>query len=240
MSTKAELRTQLRERLGESTAAAWTDTELDRWLLEGVREIANRTEFHKEVVEQNVAANEFRVLLSSSLSVQRVHKAEWVPVEDAATAEAGGATHQVYRLEYQNISTMDAIRGSGQLLSDGVPAYYALWGVTGTALTVVLYPRPAAAGTLRVHAYTVPAAPATDGTEVELPMGWEHLALQYGEYRALVRDKDERYQIAKTEFEDSIKQYKVMFSSHTDETDQIQAWGSGATGWQYDLEWGLW
>lgn len=240
MATTAELRTQLRERLGESTAAAWTDTELDRWLLEGVQEIANRTEYNRTIVEQNVSAGEFRVLLSDTLRVQRVHKAEWIPVEDAATAEAGGATHQVYRLEYQNISTMDAIRGSGQLLGDGVPAYYALWGVAGVSMTVVLYPRPSAAGTLRLHVYGSPAAPATEDTELSLPMGWEHLVLMYGEYRALVRDKDDRWQIAKTEFEEAIQSFKRMFSTYTDETEQVQPWGSGATGWQYDLEWGLW
>lgn len=42
--TRAQLTTQLRERLGEFTAAAWTDTELHNWLNEGVKDIAIRTE----------------------------------------------------------------------------------------------------------------------------------------------------------------------------------------------------
>jgi len=238
MATLAELRVELRSRLNEPTAAAWTDDELDRWINEGVRETSNRTEFNRSILEQDVAAQEFRVLLTASDRIQRVHKAEWIPVADAATVEAAGGTHQVYRLEYQNISTMDAIRGSGQLLSDGVPAYYALWGTPGS-LTVVLYPRPSAAGTLRTHAYASPSDMTADGDVANLPIGWEHAVLSYAEYKAKVRDRDEGWQIAKSDYEETIKNYKVAFSTYTDETEQVQAWGSGASGWQYDLDWGF-
>ncbi len=244
MTTRQDMRTALRDRLGESTAAAWTDTELNRWINEGVREVAILTEWNRVIDEQNVTSPAYRIDLTSTTNViHRVQKCEWIDVSSAASAEAGGATHQVYRLEYQNISNLDAIRGSGQMLSDGIPAYYGLWGAPGS-MKVILYPRPSTNGTLRVHGYAMPADldPADDGADddlvdVSLPVGWDQLVLDYAEYRALLRDKDDNWQIAKSQFNDRIREYKRMFDSLTDETETIQPWGSGATGWAYDAGW---
>ena len=245
MTTKADLRTQLRERLGETLATAWSDTELDTWIYEGVKELNNRTEYNRRELDYEVLAGEWRVPVAAS--VQRIHKIEWGPTSSLGyeLTLPSLANWQVYRLEYMNISTLDAVRGTGQTLTSSIPQYYSLWGTSqtnnqdgsgGIGLTVILYPKPSEAGSIRLHCYAVPEEPATDNDDWNLPAGWEHLVLMYAEYRALVRDKDDRWQIAKSDFEEGITNFKRMFSTYTDETESIQH----SSGWYGGVDWGYW
>lgn len=233
--TLTTLRTQLRERLGEATAAAWTDTELDRWINEGARELALRTEWQQSIVDMNVAAQVYKVPLltgSPTTPIQRIHKAEWIPVSGAAAAEAGGGIQQVYRLTYQSISSLDSIRGTGQQMASGIPVYYSLWGTPSANQTCILYPRPSMAGTLRLHAYTLPVAAASGSDTVAAPEGWHHLVLDYAEFKAKVRDKDPDWQIAKQTFAENVANMKSMFARMTDETEYINPFGDWSEmGW---------
>lgn len=216
-------RTALRERLSEPTAAAWTDTELNRFLNEGCREIAIRTEYIATRADLNVTAGIYQMNLSVPLNdVLRVHRAEWINTQSLTGSD------QIYPLRYAQINNLDSIRGSGQETSRGIPSLYSMWGAN-TYLNVpkiILYPRPSANGILRIWYYGLPYPATADGDSLPCPEGWEHLVYDYAEFRAKVKDGDQSWQVAKNDFEMRLTEFKNMFSRLTDENDSIgiDAW----------------
>jgi hypothetical protein len=86
---------------------------------------------------------------------------------------------------------------------------------------VILYPRPTNAGVLRVWYYQRPPEPVSDGSNILIPDGWEHLILDYAEYRAKMKDRDQDWQAAKAQFNEHIAQFKKMFSVLVDENEPM-------------------
>ena len=250
---------QLRYRLGEDTAAAWTDAELVAWLNEGVRDVAIRTEcceYRAELfVDEGVylinfpswATSETLAIMDDSShsvaafsshdpQVIRIARCVWVDDQSALTelsseivsvigSEQMGNTYdvgrQVYPLEYMSLSSMDAYRGSGQQTDEGIPSAYALWGQSGS-IKIVLAPRPSSIGHLRVYFYGIPPAMAAGASTSGLPIGWEHLLLDYGEYKAKLRDSNENWQAAKAEYEMHIEMFTAQFKRLTDHNEPLE------------------
>lgn len=212
--TLAVARTALRERLSEVSAAAWTDTELNRYLNEGIREIAIRTECLASTTDVAVTAGVYLVAAPSTVS--RIHRAEWAPSNPV------GSSDQIYPLRYMQLNNLDSVRGSGQQTMSGTPEIYSTWGYPGsTTFRVVLYPKPTTNGTLRIHYYRLPTAAASDADVLDLPEGWEHLVYDYAEFRSRLKDGDDAWQVAKTEFEGRLELFKSQFARLTDENDTI-------------------
>ena len=266
--TRAQLTTQLRERLGEATASAWTDTELQNWLNEGVKDIAIRTEccmYRAEVIVDdgvylinfpswntsdaiNVIeedGNTVGTVSSTGPQVIRIARCEWVDdttenftaLSAALVSDALGNTYdvdkQVYPLEYRSLSSMDAIRGTGQQTIEGIPNTYSLWGQSGN-IKIVLYPKPSTTGHLRVYFYAIPEAMDGDSDTTKLPVGWENLVLDYAQYKAQLRDSNGNWQAAKQEYEMHIGMYTAQFKRLTTHNEPIE---TDAFWHEFD-EWG--
>jgi hypothetical protein len=210
-------RNRLRERLGESTAYSWTDAELNTWIYEGAIEVAMLTECLPTQADISVLANQYVVFPPADTI--RIHRVEWI---NETSGSPSFTTAQVYPLEYRSINNLDSIRGTGQQSITGIPRLYATWGYQGTStFRVILYPRPTNAGVLRVWYYQRPPEPVSDGSNILIPDGWEHLILDYAEYRAKMKDRDQDWQAAKAQFNEHIAQFKKMFSVLVDENEPM-------------------
>lgn len=251
----SDLITQLRERLGEPTATAWTDTELTNWINEAVRDIATRTECNEYMIELDVDQDEYLVTFppaagtlvkpdgsstfSSNLThrVVRIWRCTWIDNADqdswADEQLATPGRHLEYPMRYSSISGLDSVRGAGQQTNSGRPEFYSLWGQSGN-MRIVLYPRPHQDGNLRVYFYGLPPVMSDDTDTDGLPVGWETLILDYGEYRAKVRDQNQGWQIAKNEYEQRLNDFKAQFvrlTSHNEPIEIDPYFYSDATGW---------
>jgi hypothetical protein len=215
--TRSQYRSKLRERLGEGAAYSWTDTELNSWIYEGAVEVALLTECLSTIQNVSVASGVYTV--NPPADAIRIHRLEWI---NLPVGNPNFSTAQVYPLDYRSINNLDSIRGTGQQSVTGIPRIYSTWGYSGTStFNIILYPRPTSAGTLRVWYYQRPSEPANDAAQVLIPDGWEHLILDYAEYRAKLKDRDEDWQAAKAQFNEHIAQFKSMFSRLVDENEPM-------------------
>jgi hypothetical protein len=231
--TQATALVALRERLSETAARAWSDDELVRYLNEAAREVAIRSECFATTTDIPVLSSQYFVFPPTNAI--RIHRVEWIPGSaPGGTFDPVSTTGSVYPLAYTQINNMDAVRGTGQQTSYGTPSMYSTWGhpgvssgagtsgATGT-FRIILYPRPQTAGYVRVYYYRFPVdmAVATPAAVLDLPQGWEHLAYDYAEFRAKLKDGDQNWQVAKTEFEGRLETFKSQFARLVDENDTI-------------------
>lgn len=190
MTTLSELRTELRNRLDESSARFWEDTELNTYINRGLKDVGRRTEtLLTYVTDIMVTAGFPKYPLPND--VLRIHRVEFVPVN----------TTDTYPVEARSHQEMDQYWGVRQSITQSYPNFYVLWGITGIDASLQLYPVPSQAGQLNIYYYRVPAELTSDSQEAEIPAGWDDLVVLYAEYEAMRKDRDPRWQDAKQLYE---------------------------------------
>jgi hypothetical protein len=98
---------------------------------------------------------------------------------------------------------MDQIWGINQQWPASYPLYYTMWKDPPT-MQIVLYPVPAAAGSLVVYYYQQ-ITPVVLGTDnIDILVGWEDVIYDYAVYRALRKDSDPRWNEFKTTYGDKL------------------------------------
>lgn len=228
-TTQASLLTSIRDRLNEETARQWTDVQIRKWINEGVKDIARRTE--TLLARQDVAAvagtQEYAF---TDTAILRIHRVEY---------NRTGETHK-YALEYRDFGAMDAVWGASQAISQGTPQFFTTWGYP-PSLKLIVYPTPAAAGNLKVFYYKLPTDLATDGTaagsNVDVPEGWTDLVVDYAEYHALRKDADPRWQEAKSLYEERLGNLYDNTRRFTDQAGMVVGETSMVPAWLYnDME----
>jgi len=227
MVTQAEAVTKVRERLDETTAATWTDAQLRGWINEAVRDVARLSETIQSTATITITSTDITngvqewTLDSTTLRVYRVEY------------KATGQTN-VYPLEYGDFNNLDAVWWTRKTISTGTPQMFTLWGYP-PQLKIVLYPKPALAGTLTVYYYKVPADLATDGTAasttLSVPNGWEDLVYEYVTYLALRRDRDPRWQEAKQAYDEKLAAMVDLTARWSDQSGSITPSGSMLPDW---------
>lgn len=218
----------VRERLNEYTPGFYSDTEIRRWLNEGVREVARRSEWKRASKDYNVDVSVEDQYVPLDTDVIRVYRVEWMP--DGQTA--------IYRLEYRDINAMDCIWGVYQTWA-GVPGWYTM--VNSNPLSIQLSPAPTVDGKLRVFFYKMPTDLATNttagaSTVLDVPNGWEDLPVEYAVALAFRKARDAaNYQLAMATFSDKLGALLEMSVRYTDEPAGIvpdwNAWGSVYDEW---------
>lgn len=192
MLTLTDLVTRTRDLLDESSAREWTDAQIKRWIMDGARDVARRTECLQERFTTPAAAGIQEYLLPED--AVRVHRVEYVMTGDGNT----------YVLEYRDWHNMDEVWWLAQTTTQSTPYLWTMWGFP-PQLKLVLYPTPAVAGTLKVFYYRLPMDLLDDGTmdnfEVELPEGWHDLCVEWAVMYAQRRDADPRWQDARAIYE---------------------------------------
>lgn len=232
--TLAQARASLRDALNEPQARAWTDNYLDSLLVDGCNELAKTLEYLETSVDLSVTVAENQPAMP--VDVIRIYLAEW---------ESTGSNWKK-TLDYADYNVSRAVNWINTTAL-GVPSMVSYWGAVPN-LTAILYPSPALAGTLTLHYYRLPVDPRNvyvDETQVdpdtvtlELPEGWVETAILYAESRALRRDRDPRWQEAKSLYDLSFTNLYEITRRHTDQNGQQI--GNGAypqvNNWLYESD----
>jgi len=191
--TLSALRTATRQKLGEATARAWTDTELTAWLNEAVREVCRRTLCYEKRASITVNAGDYEKSLATIDDLIMVDRVDVVPTGSQVS----------YPLQYRDLHSMDSIWNVSRQTSRGTPEFYALWGVT-PSLTMFLFPVPAQGYTVNFNYYGYAPTLAADSDVLSLPIGWHDLVADYATYLAYLRDSDSRWQQFLASFNDGL------------------------------------
>ena len=204
---------EVRSLIDEPVAQFWSDSELEGWLNEGCANIQREVEcFQKGPTTVSATANVQNYLCPPDLL--RIHRLEFVPNDN---------TSYTYSLEFRGYNEMDALWGNLKTLPSAYPQNYTLWnnpdntGVSGTGLSILLYPVPQVDGVLNLY-YLRTIAEAVSGSDyLDVLPNWEDTAYNYAAYRALRKDADPRWKEFRDEFTMQIEQMKTVTRTYTDQ-----------------------
>lgn len=213
MKTLLDLRTDVRNRLAETTASQWTDDMLMRWINEGLQDVARRTETIQDY--DDITATVALQTYTLPTTIIRVHRVEWRPTSGNPN-----------KMEFRDFNNMDSVWWGSQTTAQSTPVLFTMWGFPPN-LKMIVYPSPASAGSFRVYHYRLPSQLTTDTQIAEIPEGWTDLVVSYCEYMALRRDRDPRWQEAKQLYEQSIDNMYELTRRWTDEAGMIDTDGPG-------------
>lgn len=206
--TQAQTVEQVRIRLDESTDGFWKDNEIRKWINEGVREVARRSEWNRTTGTIAVVAGT-QTYLAPTATI-RIYRIEWQPT----------GTSLKYPLEYADINQMDSYWGIQQSISQGLPELF----TTNSANPPVieLYPTPGQAGQLNVFYFAMPTDLATDtntaaATAISVPMGWEDLVVEYATALGFRKAREvQMYGLTMQAFSEKITEFIGMSERYVD------------------------
>lgn len=220
--TQSSMVTEVRDALDEAAEGKWTDVMLRKWINEAMRDLSRKSETLLTTDEISVSSTTDTYTLPTDLI--RVHRVEYYE----------SATSTVYPLEFVDLNVLDNFgwfdRQGG---SSGIPSYYSTWGTVPTA-SILLYPKPDAVSgaNIKVYYYKLATELATDGsaaaTVLNIPEGWYDLIKHYVEFSALRRDRDPRWQEAKSLYDEKVNELVEMTRQLHDQVGQMYPSFSGA------------
>jgi hypothetical protein len=215
--------TAVRERLDEAGAVYWQDRELQRWLNEGCREIARKTEALRDTAD--IAATAGVGVYNTPADVLRIHRLEYTMT----------GNNTIYPLESTTVNHAEAMGWVNQD-SQGIPYIFFTWGFAGADGTPQLYvfPKPTANGNLKVWYYRTPSEPTGQTDTFEIPQGWEDVIYAYCEYKARMRDGDQQWQAAKMEYQEKLDEMIVLTRDMSDAPTHITQGTSSYGPWWFD------
>lgn len=218
--TLKDVRDELRERLNELNARQWSDSILNKWINEGARDLARRTECIRDRATINlvVGTQEY----TGPTDAIRIHRVEYRESDRTIT------------LEYRDFNSMDQVWWTAQRDTEGIPGLYTMWGMP-PSLKLVLFPTPSVASTtLTVYYYRYPANVQSDMSTVECPEGWYDAIVTYAEMMALRRDDQEKWVASKEMYEEKMTDLLVTAQRFSDASGMIDGWSGGGgamPGW---------
>lgn len=226
-ATLSDILADVRSRLDETTVRFWLDSELTRWINEGLRDISRRAEVLLSY-NTNIPAlpNCAKYVLPND--VLRVHRVEFIP---------SGSNQSTYTLQASTYQEMDNVWGIRQSVQRSYPSYYVLWGVAGPiGITMQLYPVPSQAGTINLYYYRLPKTLVATTDVAEIPEGWQDLVALYCEYLAMRKDRDPRWQESKQLYEESlIAMINVTRQLH-DQARSVTVGTMNVPNWLYEFD----
>lgn len=178
MPTITELVTEVRNMLDDQTIM---ESMLRQWLNEGNRDIARVTRHYKATDTVATVAGTHSYTLDAGV----------IAVEQAWYDD----TSRQIPLTPRHIEQMDSIWGQQQDYEGAYPAYFMTIGYA--PVTLRLYPVPSAVATIRLITAILPAAMPLTGsaeTDVDVPPAWYDTLADYCTFKALQRDRDDRWQ----------------------------------------------
>lgn len=216
--TQASALTSLRLRLDETTAHVWTDPELRGIFNEITRDIARRTESlrTKKTFVTTADIGEYKC----PKDCFKIHHLEYT--DNSFT----------YTPDYVDRNALSTMWGGSQDQT-GIPAVYTVWGYPPD-MRLRFYPVPSGAATVTVFYYKIPGelttADTTDAAvELDIPAGWDDIALDGAESKALRKSRDQRWQEAETLYQQRVNEMIDTTMRYTDQAGQM-TW-DGTPGW---------
>lgn len=177
------LLTDIRDMLDEPAAAQWTDDMLGRWINQGARDLARSTRHLKGSKTIAVTGGDGEYSLTED--VIAVEHCYWT---------ADGDTRKI-PLHPKHWEGMDQVWGAWQNQESSNPVYFTVVGMSPTAI-IKLYPTPSGDGDLFLmvsQLHTEIAIPVVGGATADVPRLWYDAITDYVEYKALRRDRDQRW-----------------------------------------------
>jgi len=222
--TLTDALTHLRSRLDEATASFWSDIELTRWINEGAKDLARRTEALREEVDIAAVAGTQEYTAPDDLI--RATGLEWRPT----------STGQHHPMQYRDRHNADALWGSGD--SEGSPIIWTSWGFP-PSLTIKVFPTPYEAGNLHLYYYRLPAT-VVNGTDlIEVPSGWDDLVVEYATMLAFRKDGNQSWRDSFQHYEQRVNDLLATAIRYNDQAGFIdQGFSPLAPMWLYEgSEW---
>ena len=207
--------TEVRSPLAETTAAFWTDAQLQSWINQGCQDVARRAETLLEEVDFNVTAQVQSYPFPSNFL--NAHRAEF---------NLSG-TDQTFNLDYRGINTMDEIWGILHSLPAAWPQYFTIRGNSVVGLYLMMYPSPGADGILTVYYYRA-ANVVTASQNIDVQPGWEDIVFDYAVYKAKRASQDPTWQEAFQLYNGNLQQ---MIDKTRNFTDLGESVTSGVPQW---------
>lgn len=211
--TQSALLADVRSRLDEATANQWTDTEIRRWINQAATEVARRTETLQATQTISMVAGQQQY--TAPVDAIRIYRIEYL-----------GANSSVSVLEYRDYNNADSVWWSSQLTNQSDPKIWTAWGFP-PSLKLVLYPLPPSSSySIKVFYYRLPtklaeSTTADANTAIDIPDGWQDLIVDYAEYCALRKDRDPRWQEAKSLFDQGVQNMMDLTRRWTDQAGMI-------------------
>lgn len=208
--------TEVRALLDESTAAFWTNAQLQSWINQGCEDVARRAEVLWQEVNLNVVPQQ--QFYAFPLDFLNAHRAEFSPTNSS----------QTFALEYRGINQMDEMWGILHSLPAAWPQYFTIRQNQATGYFLMLYPSPGNAGTLTVYYYRQAVAQTNTAGPIDTQSGWEDIIYDYAIFKALRAAKDSTWQDAFQLYE---KNLVALIEKSRNMTDQGEAITTGASQW---------
>ena len=230
METMTALTTRLRAKLDEVTAAHWLDSQLQQWIYDGAKDACRKSECLRDTYNglTIVAGTQSYNLTATGIKdLIRIHRVTYKQV--------GETEH--YPLDYADFNSLDSM--SWTTANQSRPMLYGTWGFPPN-LSIVLYPAPADAGTLTISYYRLPDSSviATPSNNVELPQGWEEIAVDYAVWQALLQDGDDRWQAYKAIYDEHLADLTITAIRFNDQAGMMNIGATGAVPqWLWDEGW---
>lgn len=194
-----DVRTRVRRRLNEATAAFWTDEQLDRMIKAGILDVAAKT----LCIENKDSATTTPSSRSVAYTGFKVNFVEYVPPSGAPVGLPRILPHQLGRLPF----------GGTQ------PQYWCPWGSA-----VLIDPVPAAAHSLNLYVADYPDLSVTGDSETldgsfGLPLETHELVADYATIHALLKDR--KFATAGrlyADFTNNVMKARIMFMQRRADT----------------------
>lgn len=185
MPTGNDLIQQVRDMLDESVPAQYSTAMLVRWLNEGGRDLARSTRHLKDKVTiATVAGSASYALPATTVAVEHCYFHET-------------ATGRNVPLTARHMENLDLVRGY-DWARQGVPSFFTTQGYTPN-LTLTVYPAPVLSTDswiLLTARLPVEIDAGNLAADVDAPSAWYDALVDYAEFKALRRDRDQRWQEA--------------------------------------------
>lgn len=226
--TLLQVRTDVRNRLNESTAKFWTDAMLNSWIDMGALDISRRAE-NLLSVDTSTAVVAGTQDYNAPAGVLRIHRIEFTP--------DNGST--IYPLTARSMAEMDQVWGTMQTSTRSYPSYW-IERKSPPSLTIRLWPNPSSNGNLYIYYYrTAVPTNSVDGATVDVVEGWYDLIGDYCEWRALRRDNDPDWKEAKALYEENLNNMITTTRKFNDQAGMMEtSTGLGVPQWLYAFDGG--
>lgn len=204
---------EVRVRLDEVAPGFFRDSDIRRFINEGVREVARKSEWKRAIQNVSVTGGvQTYVLAADTIEVYRV---EYQPANSSLK----------YPMEYRDLNAMDVVWGNYQSISQGTPTMWSMWSANPPV--VYLAPIPSQSGQINVFYYSMPSDLATTSassaqTALDVPQGWEDLVVEFATglgFRKSRRAQD--YQICMQVFADKLQDFMKVTARYTDAPTMI-------------------
>lgn len=192
---------RVRYDLNETTAAFWSDTELQQWTNEAIWEINSKTRcLEKAVFTQALAEDDYDYSITGDwLSIETILHDSGVTTGDSDTNEAQRRLYTLKRID---------IRNYGHTRETGRPKQYAVWN---DMLYVWPIPDSDQSGTtLIIFSIDLPTSITSASSAIETPAYFDHSILNYVKAKAYYKDKrDAKGNYYMALFNNALREYVV-------------------------------